>query len=117
MLSGGPDGEGVEVVGQDRPSDRRSGSVEASESSAAHAVAAFEVTDAAFGADAVARQAPVAVFGGCALAAGDEDLGRVGQLLGDGAGRKAAVERDVARVQVGSSQLCDGVGQQVGFVG
>ena len=83
---------------------------------AAHAVAAFEVADAAFGADAVARQAPVAVFGGCALAAGDEDLGRVGQMLGDGAGRKAAVERDVARVQAGSSQLVR-VGQQVGFVG
>jgi hypothetical protein len=56
------------------------------------------------------------VRGAGALAPGDEDLAGVGQMLGDGTWLKAAVKRDIARVQSGSS-LGGGVAQQVGFVG
>jgi len=59
MVSAGSDGEGVEVVGQDRPGGPGSGAVVAFESGSAQAVAAFEVADAAFGADPELRQAPV----------------------------------------------------------
>jgi hypothetical protein len=97
MLSGGSDGEGVEVVGEDRLSDRGSGSVEASEAAAAQSVATFEVTDAAFGSDAVARQPAVGAFGAGALLAGDVGGGRVGQVLADGAGLEATVDGDLAR--------------------
>ena len=59
-LSGGLDGEGVEVVGEDSPAGPGSGAVVASEPTSAHPVAAFEVADAAFVAGAV-RFGPVRV--------------------------------------------------------
>ena len=66
------------------------------EAAAAEAVAALEVADASFGADAVPGKAPVGASGPGALAAGDERALAGGQVFGDGAGREAAVERDFA---------------------
>jgi hypothetical protein len=63
MLSGRPGGEGVEVVGEDRPAGPRPHPVVALEPRAAQAVAAFEVADAALGAGAVAGSA----LCGCAV--------------------------------------------------
>ena len=47
MLSGGPDGERVEVVGEDRPGRPGRGAAVVFEARALEAVAAVEVTDAA----------------------------------------------------------------------
>ncbi len=54
MFSGGSDGQGVEVVGEDAPSGPGLLAVIAFEAAAVQAVAAFEVADASFGAGAVA---------------------------------------------------------------
>src|SRR4051812_47522555 len=83
MLSGGPDGEGVEVVGQDAPGHPCAGAVVAFEAAALEAVAALEVADAALRADPVTRQAAVAAPGAGALAAGDERPVRRGKVLSD----------------------------------
>src|SRR5579875_3147960 len=72
MLSGGPDGEGVEVVGQHGPSDRCSGAVLAFEAGPPRAVAAFEVTDPPFAPDPVLREPAVGVPGSGGLSCGDE---------------------------------------------
>src|SRR4051794_19583745 len=97
MLSGAADGEGVEVVGQDAPRDPGAGTLMSSQAAALEAVFALEVADAAFGADAVARQSPVRALGAGAAAPGDEHAAASGQVVVDGTGREAAVERDVAR--------------------
>src|SRR5438093_6583562 len=98
-VSVGPDGEGVEVVGQDGPADVGARPGMAFQAAAAQAVAAFEVTDAALAADAVAGQAPARAPRRWGLPAGDEDRGAVGQsALGD-AGIEAAIEGDLARSQ------------------
>ena len=62
-VSGGPDGQGVEVVGEDRPSGPGLLAFIAFESAAAQAVAAFEVADASFGAGAVAAATVVGCVG------------------------------------------------------
>jgi len=65
MFSGGSDGQGVEVVGQDAPSGPGFLAVIAL-AAAAHAVAAFEVADASFGAGAVALPPALGASGaGC----------------------------------------------------
>ena len=64
MFSGGSDGQGVEVVGQDAPSGPGLLAVIALQPAAAHAVAAFEVADASFGAGAVALQPSLAQCSG-----------------------------------------------------
>src|SRR4051812_38738632 len=99
MSSGGPDGEGVEVVAQDAPADRGASAVLAFESASARAVAALEVADTAFAADAVSGQPPVGVAGARGLSAGDEDALCLGQRGGCRPGVEAAVQRDVARGQ------------------
>jgi len=55
-LGGASHGVGVKVVGEDRPGAPRAAAGGAFETAAAHAVVALEVTDAAFGAGAVAVQ-------------------------------------------------------------
>src|SRR5215211_343166 len=117
MVSGGSDGERVEVVGQDAPADRCLGAGLAFEAGAAEAVAAFEVADAAFGADAVARQAPVGASGAGAAAAGDEHAAGVGKRVADGAGIEAGVQRNVARAELEPLELGGCLGQQRVFFG
>src|SRR4051794_13749035 len=50
--SGGSEAEGVEVVGEDRPGGPGAGAGVAFQARSVEPVAAFEVADAAFGADA-----------------------------------------------------------------
>src|SRR4051794_13453926 len=116
MVSGASDGEGVEVVGQDAPGDPGAGAVVAFEAAALEAVAALEVADAALGADAVARQAAVAASGPGALAASDKRAVGRRQMLGDRAGREAAVNGDLACSDGKPVELGAGGGQQVGLV-
>ena len=98
--SGGPEGEGVEVVGQDRPGGPGTGAGVALEPGSVEAVASFEVADAAFGADAELGQAAVGLAGVRGVVAADKQPVGLGQMLG-GPGRvEAAVERDLARPQI-----------------
>src|SRR4051794_33729632 len=96
MVSGGPDGERVEVVGQDPPGDPGASAVVAFQPAAPEDVAALEMADAAFGADAVARQAPVGASDPGALSSGDERAVARGQVFGARAGREPAVDGDLA---------------------
>jgi hypothetical protein len=111
----GSGGEGVEVVGQQPPPDPCSGAVVAAEPGAPESVVAFEVADAAFGADSVARQSLARPARGRLLATGDEDR-RVGQRGVGLRGREAAVERGLARTEREPLKLGDGRGQQLGLV-
>ena len=98
MVSGGSDGEGVKVVGGDRPGVPGAQSVLALQPGSVEPVFAFEVADAAFGAGAVAREAALGASRAGLLAAGDEHaLGvQAGERLEGRAGLEAAVERDLA---------------------
>ena len=93
MFSGGSDGQGVEVVGEDAPSGPGLLAVIAHQPAAAHAVAAFEVADASLGAGAVALQPALGASGAGLLAPGDEDpFGtEVFELLGRRANGEATV--------------------------
>ena len=72
-----PDGEGVGVVGQDRPSGPDLAAFVSLQAGSVQALAAFEVTDPAFGAGSVALQAPLRLAAAGLSAAGDEHpLGR-----------------------------------------
>src|SRR4051812_34244746 len=75
MLSGGSDGERVEVVGQDRPGGPGSRAAMALEAGALEPVAAFEVADAALDAHPKAGEASVGAPGASGLAASDEHAG------------------------------------------
>jgi len=55
-VSSGSDGEGVSVVGEDRPSGPDLAALVALQPRSVHAVAAFEVTDPAFAAGSAAQQ-------------------------------------------------------------
>src|SRR3954453_15340597 len=83
MVSGGVDGERVEVVGEDRPAGPGLLAGVALEAAAAEGVAAFEGPDAPLGAGAVARQAFAGAARAGLVAAGHEDpLGReLGELV------------------------------------
>ena len=97
-FSAGSDGEGVEVVGEDRPAGPDLLALVAFEAAAAEAVAAFEVTDPAFAACSVALQAPLGTSGAWLLAAGDEqplELEAAERLPGR-AGLEAAVDCDLS---------------------
>ena len=97
MFSGGSDGQRVEVVGEDAPSAPGLLAVIAFEAAAAHAVAAFVVADASFGAGAVALPPALGASGAGLLAPGDEDpLGiEVFELLAGRANGEAAVQCDL----------------------
>src|SRR3954452_1221370 len=100
-VSAGPDGEGVEVVGEDRPLGPDLLPVVALQTAAVQPVAAFEVADAAFCPGSVSLHPPLGASGAGLLAAGDEQS--VGRQAGEAAvgrsGHEAAVERDLARAQ------------------
>ena len=72
-VSSGSDGEGVSVVGQDRPSGPDLAAFVAFEARSVHPVAAFEVADPAFGSGSVALQPSLGAPAAGLLAAGDED--------------------------------------------
>src|SRR5215207_4966157 len=110
MLSGGPDGERVEVVGEDRPGRPRSRSAVAFEPGS------LEVADAALDADPEAGEPPVGAFGARGLAAGDEHAVGAGQVLGDADREEAAVEREFARFELESRELGRSDREQVGLV-
>src|SRR3954464_12870753 len=117
MFSGGSDGEGAEVVGQDRPGGPGAGAVVAFEAGAFEAVAAFEMADAALDADSEACEALVGASGAGGLAAGDEHAAGAGEVFGDADREEAAVEREVAWPEVQTVELGRGRGKQVGLVG
>src|SRR5215216_3577358 len=99
MVSACPDGEGVKVVGEDRPSGPGLHPVVVLEPRAAHAVAAFDVADPALAAGPVSRESSLRSSAAGLLAAGDErPLGlEAVQRPAGRAGLEAAVERDLAR--------------------
>ena len=115
-VSPGPDGEGVSVVGQEGPSGPDLAAFVSLEPGSVHAVAAFEVTDPAFGAGSVALQPPLGASAAGLLAAGDEHPVRGQVVLLEGlagrAGVEGAVERDLPGLDPESGQLGDRVGQQ-----
>jgi hypothetical protein len=115
-VSPASDGEGVSVVGEDRPSGPGLLAFVAFEPGSVQAVAAFEVADSAFGAGSVALQPSLGALGAGLLAAGDEHSLWVQGVLFEGpAGRgdiEATIERDLAGSDSEPGQLVDGVGQQ-----
>jgi len=86
------------------------------EAGSAQAVAAFEVADAAFAADPELRESAVGLFRAGRLAAGDERSVRRREMLLDGAGRKAAIERELARAQTELVEPVAGPGDEVALV-
>src|ERR1039458_4140407 len=98
IVSGGSDGEGVKVVGGDRPGVPGAHPVLALEPGSVESLFAFEVADAALRADAVARQAALGAPRPGLLAAGDEHTlgGQAVECFVSQSGLEAAVERDFA---------------------
>src|SRR5438128_2648732 len=96
-VSPGPDGEGVAVVGEDRPLSPDPLAFVAFQPAAVQPVTALEVADPALGPGSVAPQPPGGALGSWLLAASDEHLlGR--QVLERGVGRaghEATIERDL----------------------
>lgn len=109
MVSAGPDGEGVKVVGRDRPGVPGACPVLAFEPGSVESVFAFEVADAAFDADAVARETPLRSPRPGLLAPGNEHALRRegGECVLDRAALEAAVECDLARAQTEPVQFAD----------
>src|SRR5947209_12761747 len=95
-VSPGPDGEGVAVVGEDRPLSPDPLAFVAFQPAAVQPVTALEVADPALGPGSVAPQPPGGALGSWLLAASDEHLlGR--QILERGVGRaghEATIERE-----------------------
>ena len=111
-----PDGERVSVVGQDCPSSPDLAAFVSFEPRSVQAVAAFEVTDPAFGTGSVAPQSALGASAAGLLSAGDEH-----PLRGEGVRERlavvgprleATVERDLAGSDPEPGQLAEGVGQQ-----
>src|ERR1700683_2345982 len=107
MVSGGPDGEGVKVVGGDRPGVPRAHPVLALEPGSVEAVFAFEVADSSLGADAVAREAALGSPRPGLLAASDEHaLGfQALERFRGGPVLEATIERDFAWPQAETRQF------------
>src|SRR5215203_3719892 len=98
VLSAGVDGQGVQVVGQDRPAGPDSLALVTLQPAAAQVVAALEVADAALAAGAVAGQPPAGAAGAGLGPSRDERPGgcQPGQGLGGGAWHEAAIQGDLA---------------------
>src|ERR1039458_1693321 len=118
MVSGGSDGEGVKVVGGDRPGVPGAHPVLALESGSVESVFAFEVADAAFRADAVAREAALGAPRPGLLAASDEHpLGlQALERFRGGPVLEATIECELARAQAEARQLAgrDQIGRASG---
>src|SRR5512132_1308548 len=108
------DGEGVQVVGQDRPAGPDPLALVTLEAAASQPVAALELADTALAAGAVASQAPAGASGALLGAPRDERArGRQpGQGLGGRAGHKPAVQRDLTRSKAEAVQFGGGLVQQ-----
>ena len=110
------DGEGVSVVGQDRPSRPDLLALVAFETGSVHPVAAFEVADRAFGPGPVVLQPSLGAAGAGLLAAGDEPpLGLQPVFFECLAGRarvEPAIQRDLSRSDPEAGQLADRVWEQ-----
>ena len=108
------DGEGVGVVGQDRPLSPDPPPLVAFQAGSVQPVAAFEVADPALLASAVAPQPACAALGGWLLAASDEY--RLGVKVGErGVGRpglEPAIHGDLADLDPEPVELGDGARQQ-----
>ncbi len=87
-----PDGQGVSVVGQDRPSGPDLVALVAFEARSAHAVAVSEVPDPAFCAGSVALQPSLGSAAARLLAAGDEHPPRVQVVVFERLAGRADVE-------------------------
>jgi hypothetical protein len=114
VLSAGVDGQGVQVVGQDRPAGPDSLALVTPQAAAAQVVAALEVADAALAAGAVAGQPPAGAAGAGLGPSRDERPGgcQPGQGLGGGAWHEAAIQGDLAWPKPQAVQLGRGLGQQ-----
>src|SRR5215213_1102710 len=112
--SGGVDGEGVEVVGQDRPAGPDPLALVALEAAARQPIAALEVADPPLAAGTVAGQAPAGAPGARLGPSRDEGPGGCegGHGLCGRPGHKAAVEGDLARSKAEAVQLGGGLGKQ-----
>src|SRR4051812_27280391 len=108
--------ERVEVVGEDRPGGPGARAGVALEPGSVEAVASLEVADAAFGADAELGQPAVRLAAVRGVVATDEQPRGLGEVLADGAGLEAAVERDLSWPQLKVAEAVAGGGQQVGLV-
>src|SRR5918995_3697585 len=108
------DGEGVEVVGQDRPAGPDPLALVAPEPATAQPIAALEVADPPLTPGAVAGQALAGASGARLGTSRDEGPGgcEPGQGLLGRAGHEAAVEGDLAWSQPQAVQLGHGLGQQ-----
>src|ERR1700740_1656176 len=91
-VSSASDGEGVSVVGQDRPTGPDLPAGVALETAAVQAVAAFEVADPALGACAVARQSALSTPAAGLLAPGDEHALRRESMIVEVLAGRADVE-------------------------
>ena len=113
-VSAGSDGEGVEVVGEDRPPGPDLHPVIALQPGAAHAVAAFEMADPALDARAVARSAFAGAARARLVAAGELDLvvGERGERVFGRAGEEAAIGHDLSRADPSAVQFGGGLRQQ-----
>src|SRR5215204_2446811 len=114
VLLAGVDGQGVQVVGQDRPAGPDSLALVTLQPAAAQVVAALEVADAALAAGAVAGQPPAGAAGAGLGPSRDERPGgcQPGQGLGGGAWHEAAIQGDLAWPKAEAVQLGRGLGQQ-----
>src|SRR4051794_41794139 len=84
--SGGPEGERVEVVGEDRPGGPGAGAGVAFEAGSVEGVASLEGADAAFGADAELGQPAGGLAGGGGGGGAGGQAGGGGEGVGGGAG-------------------------------
>src|ERR671910_1599535 len=105
------DGEGVEVVGQDRPAGPDPLALVAPEAAASQPIAALEVADPPLTPGAVAGQALAGASGARLGTSRDEGPGgcEPGQGLLGRAGHEAAVEGDLAWSQPQAVQLRHGL--------
>src|SRR4051812_2833085 len=112
MVSADPDGECVEVVGEDAPAGVGLLAVMALQAGPAQSVTAFEVADATLDAGAVARLAFAGASGAGFVAAGDEHARVLGDRVACRAGLEAAVADQLARPDREPVELFARVGQQ-----
>src|SRR5215216_6701595 len=107
VLSAGVDGQGVQVIGQDRPAGPDPLALVALEAAAAQVVAALEMADAALAAGAVAGQPPAGAAGAGLGPSRDERPGgcQRGQGLGGRAWHEAAIQGDHHPGRVGGGGL------------
>src|SRR5215211_9531132 len=111
--SGGVNGEGVQVVGQDRPAGPDPLALVAPQAATPQPIATFEVADAALAAGAVAGQPPAGAPRARLGPPGDERARRCqpSQGLGGRAGQEPTVQRHLPWSKPQAVQLPNGLGK------